>query len=344
MSQTSTLTRPEQLPLGARARAGVARVVQRYPMRIPPQLAACIDWADPRCPVRRQLVPDPRELAPGGAPDPLGEERFEVAPGVIRRFEDRLLALVTHRCPVLCRHCNRKRLWRANGAHGLSTAGPEEIALALGRSPGAREVILSGGEPLALPDRTLDRLLEAARARAGVELVRIHSRAPVSIPERVTLALARRLGRHAPLWFVTHFNAAREVTPASRAAVGRLLRAGVPVLNQAVLLRGVNDSFDAQADLGRALLAIGVKPHTLFQLDRAEGVLHFQVPLGRAMALVAALRRRASGLLVPHLVVDLPGRGGKVAVGPDTVRRFTERGAWLRGADGREHLYPGPTA
>jgi len=343
MAQARALTEPEELPLSPRARAAAARVAARYPMRIPPHLAACIDWRDPRCPVRRQLVPDPRELAPGGALDPLDEERFLVAPGVVRRFEDRLLAIVTHACPVHCRHCNRKRLWRRDGPQpGLAVAGPEEIALALRRAPGAREVILSGGEPLLLSDRALDARLEAARAGPGIALVRIHSRAPVSIPERITPALARRLGRHRPLWFVTHFNTAREVTPRAARAVGRLLQAGVPVLNQAVLLRGVNDSHAALVALGRALLAIGVKPHTLFQLDRAEGVLHFQVPLRRAIALVAGLRRRASGLLVPHLLVDLPGRGGKVAVGPESVRRWTARGAWIRGADGRAVLYPDP--
>ncbi|HOX42764.1 MAG TPA: KamA family radical SAM protein [Myxococcota bacterium] len=335
----AALCEPGRLPLSARARAEVARVAERYPMRIPPHLAACIDWSDPRCPVRRQLVPDRRELEPGGAADPLDEERFCLAPGVVRRFEDRLLAIVTHACPVHCRHCNRKRLWRRGGEHGLEVAGPEQIALALRRAPGAREVILSGGEPLLLSDRALGERLEAARAAPGVELVRIHSRAPVSVPERITPALARRLGRERPLWFVTHFNAAREVTPRAARAVARLLQAGVPVLNQAVLLRGVNDSFAALEALGRALVRVGVKPHTLFQLDHAEGVLHFQVPLRRAVELVGALRRRASGLLVPHLLVDLPGRGGKVAVGPDTIRRWTRRGAWLRGADGRERFY-----
>ena len=333
------LTSADQLPLGKQKQRALARVIEAFPMRIPPGLVALIDWNNPRCPVRRQLVPDVRELRQGGRPDPLDEERHRVGPGLIRRFDDRLLAQVSSVCPAHCRHCNRKRAWTQAAPDRLRTS-PEGLARALSKTGRVREVILSGGEPLMRSDRAISDLLEAARSRPGVELLRIHSRAPVVLPARITTGLVRRLRTHAPLWFVTHFNCAAELSAQAVAAVARLSSAGIPVLNQAVLLRGVNDSVSAQRRLGRALLRAGVKPHYLFQLDRATGSLHFQVPLKKSMRIVARLQASSSGLLVPQLMVDLPGRGGKVPLHPGAIIRWTDRGAWLRGADGREAFYP----
>lgn len=343
MDQTTTwgraLTYPGQLPLPERTRRRAVATAQTYPMRVPPVLVRLADWRNPRCPIRRQLLPDPRELNPGGELDPLDELAHQVAPAVLRRFPDRLLALVAATCPVLCRHCNRKRTW----AESFSPAGPEQIATALSAA-GRRikEVILSGGEPLLNSDRSLGRLLAAARSRPGVELVRIHTRAPVALPERITHRLVRMLARHDPVWVVTHFNTARELGEQARAALARMRAAGVPLLNQAVLLRGVNDSVSAQVALGRALVAAGVRPYYLFQLDRAAGTLHFQVPLERGLDIVARLRAGHSGLLVPHYMGDLPGRGGKVPLTPGAVIRLTPDGAWLRGANGERVFYPEP--
>ncbi len=334
----ASLTDPNSLPLPERARRRAARAAARYPMRIPPGLARRIDWSNPRCPIRRQVLPDPRELAAGGAADPLDEERFSPAPGLVRRFGDRLLALVASSCPVLCRHCNRKRMW----SRPQRPADAEALGRSLAGSGRVREVILSGGEPLLLGDGALAALLAAARSRPGVELVRIHSRAPVALPERITPALARLLARHGPLWFVTQVNCAAEIDADVRRAFDRLRAAGVGLLNQATLLRGVNDSLRAQVALGRALVAAGVKPYYLFQLDRAAGTLHFQVPLQRGLRIMARLRAGHSGLLVPHYMADLPGRGGKVELAPDAVLGFADRGTWLRGADGRRHFYPDP--
>ncbi|MBN2495297.1 MAG: KamA family radical SAM protein [Deltaproteobacteria bacterium] len=329
---------PEALPLSAAVKSRVRRVAARFPMRIPPALLERAALSDPRCPIRRQVLPDPRELAPGGALDPLDEESFLLAPGIIRRFEDRLVARVSDRCPVLCRHCNRKRFW--NTDDDLATR--EGLARALSCAPEVREVILSGGEPLMLADRSLDAWLEAARSRAGVEVLRVHTRAPAALPARLTPGLARTLARHRPLWVVTQFNHALEITDSARRGIARLLAAGIPVLNQAVLLRGVNDSVSAQAQLGRGLVAAGIKPHYLFQLDRVTGALHFQVPVRRSLAIAAGLRARCSGLVVPHLLADLPSTGGKVPLNPDAVLGFVEGGVMLRGADGRDYLYPGP--
>jgi lysine 2,3-aminomutase len=312
-------------------------VLKRYPMRIPPHLAGLMQIDNPRCPVHRQMMPDTRELNDAtGEPDPLDEERHTVEPGVIRRFSDRLLALVSLTCPVLCRHCNRKRLW----GKSEPKAGPETIGRTLAHAPKVREVILSGGEPLMLSDAAVERLLQAARSSENVELVRIHTRMPVSVPSRVTSGLLAVLRRHRPLWLVTHFNHAREVSPLARRKLLALADAGISVLNQAVLLKGVNDSMAAQAALGRALVTSQVRPYYLFQLDRALGTTHFQVPLRKSLDIIARLRAKHSGLIVPHLMADLPGPGGKVPITPNAVVKWTERGAVLKGADGREYLYP----
>jgi len=317
-------------------RLGIAhKLNDAYPLRITPHLMGLMDLDNPRCPIRRQMVPHPRELAPGGQPDPLEEESFQVEPGVLCRFGDRLLALVSAGCPAHCRHCNRKRYWSAPGP----VAGTKEIARAVSNNPGVREVILSGGEPLLLSDRALNDRLQAARSRSRVDLVRVHSRAPVTLPARITPGLVRTLKKHRPLWFVTHFNHAKELCAPAEKALVRLRDAGIPLLNQAVLLRGVNDSVAAQAGLGRALLAAGVKPHYLFQLDRAAGTLHFQVSMQSALDIIARLRAKHSGLIIPHLMVDLPGKDGKVPITPSAVLKLTERGTLLKTPQGRRVWY-----
>jgi lysine 2,3-aminomutase len=329
-----SVTDPARLGIETRRLQAVTR---EYPLRITPHLLSLMDPGNPRCPVRRQVVPDARELRPGGDRDPLGEESFQVEKGVLCRFGDRLLALVSARCPVHCRHCNRKRYWTAPGP----VAGPEEIARAVGRNRQSHEVILSGGEPLLLPDRALDDLLQASRSRSRIDLVRVHSRIPVTLPARITPGLIRILKKHRPLWFVTHFNHQKELCAAAKKSLARLRDAGIPLLNQAVLLRGVNDSVAALAGLGRALATAGVKPHYLFQLDRAAGTLHFQVPMRRALDLVTRLRSRHSGLVVPHLLVDLPGKAGKVPVTPSAVLKITERGTLLKTPRGKKVWYQG---
>ena len=326
-----SVTDPTQLGLAQRLQP-VTRV---YPLRITPHLLSLMDPENPRCPVRRQVVPNTHELRPGGDRDPLGEEFFQVEKGVLCRFGDRLLALVSARCPVHCRHCNRKRYWSSPGP----VAGAEEIARAVSKNRGVSEVILSGGEPLLLSDRALDRRLQASRSRSRVDLLRIHSRIPVSLPARITPGLVRVLRRHRPLWFVTHFNHEKELCAPAIKSLARLRDAGIPLLNQAVLLRGINDSVTALAKLGRALANSGVKPHYLFQLDRATGTLHFQVPMRRALDLITRLRARHSGLIVPHLLADLPGKDGKVPITPSAVLKITDRGTLLRTPRGKKVWY-----
>jgi lysine 2,3-aminomutase len=329
------VSHPEKLGLSKTATKAALRVSSVFPMRIPRPLFPLMDVSDPEDPIRKQLIPNIRELDGDGDPDPLDETSFQIGPGLIRRFEDRLLALVSSTCPLLCRHCNRKRTWK----EPMSVASSEEIARALSRLPAIREVILSGGEPLLLSDRTLSSLLEAASSGKNVQNIRIHTRIPFSLPSRIQTPLVRLLRSHQPTWIVTHFNHAREVHKEAQKALALLREAGIPLLNQAVLLRGINDSVAAQSELGWALVRAGVKPHYLFQLDRARGTLHFQVPLRKSLQIISTLHARHSGLIVPHLLADLPGRGGKVPLLPDAVIRFTKNGALLRGSDGTPVLY-----
>jgi len=327
----ASLDDPAQLDLSAATLRRLRRVNKVFPIRISPHVLSLIDLKNPRCPIRRQVIPSVRELDQNGSPDPLEEEPCRVGPGLVQRFNDRLLALVSASCPVNCRHCNRKRNWNK----AVDLAGPEDIAGWLSGRRKVREVILSGGEPLLHSDRQLDRLLEASRSAEQIEIVRIHSRAPFSLPSRITSGLLRVLKRYQPLWMITQFNHSRELSSQAGQALKRLRGAGIPVLNQAVLLRGVNDSVKAQVQLGRALVSNGVKPHYLFQLDRASGTLHFQVPVKRAMQLIGRLQSNYSGLLVPRLVVDLPRHEGKVPISPSAFVRSTKTGVLLKGSAGR---------
>ena len=325
----------ERLLLPPKTLKKLEKVCEVFPLRVPLAIYKQIKMSDPHCPIRRQLIPDPRELSDDGSSDPLLEERFMVAPGVIQRFEDRIVALVSKSCPLHCRHCNRKRYWK----RPQKTADPEIIARVLSKKPAIKEVILSGGDPLMLSDRALDQILKAARTSRNVELVRIHSRMPFSQPARFTPSLMKILKRHQPLWFLTQFNHAYEISYQSRQALAKLKSASVPLLNQAVLLKGVNDSVKAQVALGRALVSVGVKPYYLFQLDQATGTLHFQVPFKKAIKLADILQRKYSGLIVPKLMVDFPGRAGKQQLTAGLVDRFGDKGVYLRSRGGRARFF-----
>lgn len=330
------LTDVEKIGLSKRLAHKLKPISNRFPMKIPPEIISLVDLYNTHCPIRRQVVPNIRELDEIGQSDPLEEEQHWVTPGVVQRFPDRLLALVSSCCPIHCRHCNRKRYWKG----GQPVAGPDELLTAVRKRPKTREIILSGGDPLMLSDRRLGDLLHIAHSSPNIELVRIHSRIPFSMPSRLTTRLVQLLKRYQPLWFVVQFNHAKELGDAQRNALLRLRSAGIPVLNQAVLLRGINDTVQAQHNLGRALLSVGVKPHYLFQLDHVLGTLHFQVPISKARTLINRLRSKYSGLLIPHLLLDLPGHHGKVPTASDAMIESNDHGVWFRTSDGNRIFYP----
>jgi len=292
-------------------------VLRRYPLAITPYYLSLIDISDENDPLRRQCFPDPRELgfSLGGVPDPLGEEGAMPVPGLIHRYPDRGLAIVTGDCAVYCRHCNRKRMWRGKRSLG----GRERLQAMVEyvtRTPSIREVIVSGGDPLTIPERLLDRFLGALRAIPHVEVLRIGSRAPVTLPMRITPALCALLKRHRPLWFNTQFNHGREITPESARACEMLLMAGIPVSNQSVLLRGINDDYETMRDLLYGLERISVRPYYLFQCDPVFGTDHFRAEIGSGVEIMKRLRRAVSGLCLPRYVLDCPGGGGKIPLEP----------------------------
>ncbi len=334
------LRRLDQLPARWR-RPGLGEVVRCYPLSITPYYASLIDWDDPLDPIARQCVPAEEELEarfPDSSPDPLGEAQHSPVRGVVHRYPDRVLLLAGVSCPVLCRHCNRKRTWRRPEA--LVTRGHWEAALEyLRRSRGVREVILSGGDPLMLPTGRLARILQALRSIPHLEVIRVGSRVPVTLPQRITPRLGRVLEEARPLWLNTHFNHPREITPASRAACEALLRRGIPVSNHTVLLKGVNDRRETLEELFRRLQAISVRPYYLFQCDSAQGTDHFRVELDRGMGMVAEMWGRCSGLMLPRFVVDLPGGKGKVSADPIHLQAMGEGRAEFVTFEGERVLY-----
>ncbi len=282
----------------------------RFPVRLPRgYVAGAGDPSDPRL---RTALPDARELLadPGDVPDPVGDAARSPIPWVVRKHEDRVLLLLTKRCHLYCRYCFRRDHDPGEGARQDPTPAEWDAMVAYARGSGAREAILSGGDPLAVSDARLFGLIDALRP--DVPVVRIHTRAPITFPQRVTEALVEGLRARAPVWVLVHANHASELTPPVRAALARLVDAGLPVLNQAVLLAGVNDDADTLATLCEELVALRVFPYYLHHVDPVPGNAHFRVDAARGRAIHDALSRRVSGLALPRYVIDPADGRGKV--------------------------------
>jgi lysine 2,3-aminomutase len=302
--------------LDASAEAAIARVAARYAIAVTPAVAALIEAADPTDPIARQYIPDAAELvtAPHERGDPTADAPFTPVKGVVHRYPDRALLKPLLACPVYCRFCFRREVVGPDG--GLLTEAELEAALAwLAATPAIREVILTGGDPLMLSPRRLGWLMGRLSAIPHVEVLRVHSRVPVADPGRVSEALVAALDTPKAFFLCVHANHAREFSDDARAALARLSRAGVPLLGQTVLLRGVNDTAEALEELTRAMLRARVKPYYLHQLDPAPGTARFRVEEAEGLRLVAGLRGRVSGLAQPVYVKETVGGGGKVVVG-----------------------------
>jgi lysine 2,3-aminomutase len=301
--------------LDAARAAGAEAVAARYAVAVTPHVAGLIDRADPADPIALQYLPDPAELltAPHEIADPTADAPFSPVKGVVHRYPDRALLKPLLACPVYCRFCFRREQVGPEG--GVLSEAELDAALDwFARTPAVREAILTGGDPLMLSPRRLGAILDRLEALPHLDLLRIHSRVPVADPGRVGEALARCLDRAKPVVVCVHANHAREFSAAAAAALGRLRRAGVMLLGQSVLLRGVNDSEAALEALFRAMLRTGVKPYYLHQLDPAPGTARFFVSEAEGLALMARLRGKISGLGWPLYVTETPGGGGKVVV------------------------------
>ncbi len=333
----------QKLELTDDERTGIRDTANVFRLGISPYYLSLIDPAHAFCPVRMQAVPVAAEarVRPGELVDPLGEDPRRPVEAIVHKYPDRVLLLALDSCSVYCRHCTRRRI-TAGGEAELSKRALAEGLAYVRRTPQVRDVLLSGGDPFMLSDERLEEILEPLRAIPHVELIRIGTRIPVCLPMRVTDALARLLRKYAPLFVVTHFNHPKEITQEARVACERLVDHGVPVENQAVLMRRVNSSARIIKELSHELLKMRVRPYYLHQMDVAQGLEHLRTPISTGVEILEQLRGWTSGLAVPHLAVDLPGGGGKVTLQPDYVLERRADATVLRSYRGERIEYPEP--
>ncbi len=316
----ASITRPAQItPRFGIDPTPLDAVADQYPMRITPYYLSLIREVND--PIWRQAVPDAAELHDSiCVTDPLDEENQSPVPNLVHRYPDRALFLVCAECAMYCRFCTRKRKVGTSAMH--RETGRQRLAAALAylrRTPAIHDVLVSGGDPLLLPDEELSWLLTQLRAIPHLEIIRIGSRVPCTLPQRVTVKLARLLKQFHPLYLNTHFNHPRELTPLAAQACARLADAGIPLGNQTVLLKGVNDNPAVIRELMRGLVRIRVKPYYLFQADLTQGTDHFRTPVETGLAIMKSLIGHTSGLATPTFALDAPGGGGKIPLAPAYV-------------------------
>jgi lysine 2,3-aminomutase len=336
-----SLTDPAELArrFGAPA-TPIRNAAEKFPLRISPHYLSLIREAGDA--LYRQCVPDERELeySPDLLEDPLGEEARSPAPCIVHRYVDHCLFLVSNECATYCRFCTRKRRFGCGGARPI---GRDELAAGIAyvaAHPEIRDVLVSGGDPLLLEDGELDAVLTSLRAIPHVEIIRIGTRVPCMLPERITNNLCRMLKKHHPLYVNVHFNHPEELVEPSLEALGRLADAGIVLGSQTVLLRGVNDDPAVMKKLMEKLLAARVRPYYLLQMDLVRGGEHFRTPLETGVKIIDALRGHTSGLAVPHFIIDLPEGRGKVEMIPQYLRRRNGRTVIFRNHLGKECEYP----
>jgi len=331
----------KHMALTASERRGIALAGHRLALAITPHFFNLIDPHDPACPVRLQVIPREHEsiVSAGETPDSLDEDEHSPVPGLVHRYPDRVLFLVTDRCASYCRYCTRSRL--VSNAQDYNFHPEYEQALRyIETHPEVRDVLLSGGDPLLLADKKLEHLLSRLRAIKHVEFIRIGTRIPVFLPQRITPALCDILKKHGPVWMSIHVNHPKECTAELRAACDRLSFAGVPLGNQSVLLRGVNDDPGVMKTLVHRLLQMRVRPHYLYQMDLITGGAHFKVDVRQGIEIIRALRGHTTGYAVPQYVIDAPGGGGKVPINPDYVEKITDDEVLFKNYEGRPYRYP----
>jgi lysine 2,3-aminomutase len=333
----------EHLTLSDEERAGVLLSGNKLAMVITPHYFNLIHAHDPSCPIRRQVIPrieetwdDPDEMS-----DPCGEDSHMPVPGLVHRYPDRVLFLVTDRCASYCRYCTRSRVVSGVGEQELHTEF-EAAFRYLEKHTEVRDVLLSGGDPLLFSDAKLDALLTRLRSIKHIEFIRLGTRVPIFVPQRITPELCRMLQKHHPLWMSIHTNHPRELTTEVRDALGLLANHGVPLGNQSVLLRGVNDDATVMKSLLHKLLMCRVRPYYLYQCDLIQGSSHLRTSVTEGVEIIEQLRGHTTGYAVPQFVIDGPGGGGKIPVNPDYVLLRDEQRVLLRNYEGKTFEYPEP--
>jgi lysine 2,3-aminomutase len=322
-------------------RRAIAATQEIFRFNITPYYASLMDPADPECPIRRQVVPRLDETAPDiiGSEDPLEEVAHSPVRGLIHNYRDRVAFIVSNECAIYCRYCLRKRMVGDAGA-APDRGDREEAIRYLETHPEVRDVLLTGGDPLVLGDDHLDELLGRLRSIPHLEIIRIGTRMPVKLPFRITPGLCRMLERHHPLWVNTHFNHPREITPEAAEAVDRLLRSGIPVGNQTVLLKGINDTTATQKALAEGLVSTRVRPYYLYQAQLVAGTAHLRTSIERGMRIMEELQGRTTGFAIPKYVLDTPF--GKVPLNRSYVLGRAGERVVVRSWEGRLWAEPNP--
>jgi lysine 2,3-aminomutase len=331
----------QYMELTAEERAGCLFAKDKLAMAITPYFFNLIDPEDPDCPVRRQVIPRSGEMqtAPEEMLDPVGEENTKPVDGIVHRYPDRVLFLVTDRCAAYCRYCTRSRL--VSNAQDYNFHPEFESGLEYIRNHSEiRDVLLSGGDPLLLSDRKIDYLLGELHKIPHVEFVRIGSRIPVFLPQRITPELCEIFKKHGPVWMSIHVNHPNECTLALRDACEQLTYAGVPIGNQSVLLRDVNDNSEVMQSLIHRLLMMRVRPYYLYQCDLITGSAHLRADPRKGIEIIRSLRGHTTGYSIPQFVIDAPGGGGKIPINPDYVKEITNEAIVMRNFNGDEYRYP----
>ena len=331
------------ISLTAEEEQGVANALKTLRMAITPYYLSLIDVNNPNDPVRRQAIPTGAELHQSEADllDPLHEDEDSPAPGLTHRYPDRVLFLITDMCSMYCRHCTRRRF---AGQHDCESTQDriDKCIEYIAKTPQVRDVLLSGGDALMVSDKMLESIIQRLRAIPHVEIIRIGSRTPVVCPMRITDDLVNMLKKYHPIWLNTHFNHPNECTPDAKAACERLANAGIPLGNQSVLLRGVNDDPRVFKKLVHELVKMRVRPYYIYQCDLSMGLEHFRTPVSKGLEIMENLRGHTSGYAVPTFVVDAPGGGGKTPVMPQYVISQSPNKVILRNFEGVITTYTEP--
>jgi len=314
---------------------------QTLPMAITPYFASRLDPENPKCPLRMQSIPSIREfkVSVGEMRDPCGEEKDMVVPGLVHRYPDRVLLLLTDACAVYCRHCTRRRLVGTKETV-LTNAELQRIYDYIDGHKNVRDVLISGGDPFLVTDGKLESVLRNLRSIRHVEILRIGTRLPVTLPQRFTPELLDMLKKYHPLYISIHFNHPKEISEETRVVCNKLADSGIPLGSQTVLLRGINDSPETMKQLFQELLKIRVRPYYLYQCDPAIGTEHFRTTVQCGLKIISSLRGFTTGYAVPTYVIDAPGGGGKIPITPDYVVSYSKRGVILRNYEGKIYVYP----
>ncbi len=322
---------------------GVIKCLDALRMAITPYYLSLIDLDNPDDPVRKQAIPTEKELYHSAADleDPLHEDTDSSVPGLTHRYPDRVLFLVTDQCSMYCRHCTRRRFAGQNDG-SVPEDQVEQCLEYVRNHPEVRDVLLSGGDALCISDEKLEYIISNLRAIPHVEIIRIGSRTPVVMPQRITDELCDMLKKYHPIWLNTHFNHPQEVTPEAAEACAKLANAGVPLGNQTVLLAGVNDCVHVMKELVHKLVKMRVRPYYIYQCDLSLGLEHFRTPVSKGIEIIEGLRGHTSGYAVPTFVVDAPGGGGKTPVMPNYVISQTPGKVILRNYEGVITTYTEP--